>query len=382
MAAASKAGNLLGVVAVIEHSGRMIGAMVRQRPLFAAAGICAFVAFVLVAVHPVQTAGLTAARVVSNGDRTRPVIALTFDDGINPANCRRLLAILVEQHVPATFFPLSDAMRLDPAFWKLVAAAGYPVGNHTLTHPEMPTLTLLQQEAEIRNGRILAESILGRTELRVFRPPYGAYNENTLLAAAATGFPTVLLWDTSDRSTAPTWTISQLLAAAELGKDGSVLLMHCGPNVTPYLLPQVIDFYRSHGFTFVTVPQLLHVAWSAGTTRTVTPAEILNGLTPLPPMASGGPITGPNGYSPPPSEPPTPEPSSSPTAEPSGSPTQSASGAASAAASTVPTASVSAAPSSSVGIVEPAVVLGLVLAALAAVLLIGAIAFARRRSGT
>lgn len=243
--------------------------------------------------------GASGAVVVSNGSRARPVVALTFDDGISPANCRRILAILVDEGVPATFFPMAAAMPLDPAFWRLVVRAGDPVGDHTLTHPEMPTLSAAAQLGQINQGRSLGESILGRTMLRVFRPPYGAYDGQTVAAAAAAGFGTVLLWDTSDRDTSRAGTVAQMLSAGERGINGSVILLHCGPNATPYLLRPLIASYRARGFGFVTVPKLLGVAWTSGVTTPPSPAEILGGLSPLPPWPSGGPITGPNGYVPP-----------------------------------------------------------------------------------
>jgi hypothetical protein len=190
-------------------------------------------------------------------------------------------------------------MSLDPAFWRLVAAVGDPVGDHTYSHPQLPALSLAGQFAEIDRGRRVAEAVLGRPLLRVFRPPYGAYNAITLSAAARAGFGTVLLWDVSDRSTSPTASLAKMRWAAEQGTNGSVVLMHCGPNVTPYLLSDVIAFYRARGFRFVTVAQLLGVPWSAGPTRVVTPKEILHGLAPLPPGPHGGPITGPHGYVPP-----------------------------------------------------------------------------------
>jgi peptidoglycan/xylan/chitin deacetylase (PgdA/CDA1 family) len=267
-----------------------------------------------------------AARVVRHGDRAQHVIALTFDDGVSPANCRRILATLVAEHVPATFFPIAEAMSLDPAFWRLVATVGDPVGDHTWSHPQMPTLGPAAQFTQIDRGRRVAESVLGRPLLRVFRPPYGAFDAATLTASAKAGFGTVLLWDVSDRDTSPHGTVAEMRSAAELGTNGSVVLMHCGPNATPYLLSDVIAFYRAHGFRFVTVPQLLGIAWSPGPTRALTAEQILGGLEPLPPSSSGGPITGPNGYSPPPGAPtasPTARPTATPTARPPATPTAS-----------------------------------------------------------
>ena len=258
------------------------------------------------------TAQAWSVRVLGHGDRSRPLVALTFDDGISPANCRRSLAILVQLDAPATFFPFAAAMNLDPAFWRLVAATGDPVGAHTYSHPQMARLSFAAQLAEIDRGRRVAETIIGRSILPVFRPPYGAYNSTTLRAASQAGFGTVLLWDVSDRDSSPHGTIAQMRAAAELGRNGSIVLMHCGPNATPYLLADVIAFYRDRGFRFVTVPELLAIPWVPGPTRVLTPGEILGSLSPLPPSPSGGPITGPNGYSPSPANGPISEPPTSP----------------------------------------------------------------------
>jgi len=224
----------------------------------------------------IQPAAAGSVVVVSHGDPDAHEIALTFDDGVSPANCRRILAILVDEAVPATFFPLAEAMRLDPAFWRLVGRAGYPVGNHSLSHPQMPDLDLSAQVRQIETARVLGESILGRPALDVFRPPYGAYNAATLSAASIAGYPTVLTWSQSDRDTSPTGHEPAMLAAGELGGNGSVILLHCGPNATPYLLRPLIAFYRSAGYRFVTIPQMLGIAWSQGPTAKVTPSQILD----------------------------------------------------------------------------------------------------------
>ncbi|MDQ6794874.1 MAG: polysaccharide deacetylase family protein [Chloroflexota bacterium] len=266
---------------------------------------------------PDAGAASPSARVVSHGSRALKTIALTFDDGASPANCRRILAELVSRNVPATFFPVADLMRLDPAFWRLVAKAGYPIGDHTLTHPHLPRLAYSGQLRELTKARAIVEQIIGRAMLHVFRPPYGEYDGATRAAAAAAGFPTLLVWDTSDRDTSPRGTVAEMLTAAEQGKNGSVMLLHCGPNATPYLLPDVIAFYRRRGFRFVTVPKLLGLAWSPGPTASLSPDEILGGLSPLPSSPAGGPILDSKGkLNPPPTVPPN-LPTTTPTPFPS-----------------------------------------------------------------
>ncbi|MGH2511798.1 MAG: hypothetical protein ACRDGQ_03830, partial [Candidatus Limnocylindrales bacterium] len=171
-------------------------------------------------------------------------------------------------------------------------------------------LDLAGQVRQIAAARALEDSILGRASLDVFRPPYGAYNAITLAAAATAGYPTLLTWSESDRDTSPTGHEPAMLAAAELGGNGSVILLHCGPNATPYVLRPLIEYYRSRGFRFVTIAQMFGLTWSPGPTSAVTPATILAGLSALPATSSGGVITGPNGWSPPPTPRTTPDRSS------------------------------------------------------------------------
>lgn len=108
------------------------------------------------------------------------------------------------------------------------------------------------------------------------------------------------------RLPSPPGTVAEMLAAAERGTNGSVVLLHCGPNATPYLLPDLIAFYRRRGFRFVTVPKLLGLAWSSGPTASLSPNEILGDLSPLPSSPVGGALVDANGkLNPPPSVSPT-----------------------------------------------------------------------------
>jgi len=276
-----------------------------------------------------RAAGIAgSATAVSHGPRTDRVIALTFDDGVSPANCRRILAELVDRRVPATFFPMAEALPLDPAFWRLVVEAGDPIGDHTVTHPHMPHLSYAAQVRQMTSSRATIERTIGRPMLDVFRPPYGEYDGTTLAAAAAAGFPTVLTWDTTDGDSSPKHAISVMLASAERGRNGSVILMHCGPNKTPYLLPDVIAYYQRHGFRFVTVPELLGIAWRPGPTASLSQAQILDGVSPLAADPNGGAIVGFSGGLPPTSTKfvPPPSPSVDPSPDGSASPVPSAAG--------------------------------------------------------
>jgi peptidoglycan/xylan/chitin deacetylase (PgdA/CDA1 family) len=200
-------------------------------------------------------ADLVPATVVSHGPRTEKRVALTFDDGTNPDNVHRILYILVQQKVNATFFPTGRSVELFPDTWKGVAAAGYPIANHTYSHQSLKGLCYQLQLAELlHDERVLGG--LGLAMLPVMRPPYEEYDEGTRFATSAADESHVVLWDVDTID----WTgvsTSTIVHNALAGKAGSIVLMHTSPVNTTKALRTIISRYRARGFTFVTVGRML-----------------------------------------------------------------------------------------------------------------------------
>ena len=199
---------------------------------------------------------------IAHGPRDQKVIALTFDDGYDSPVCSALVDELMATATPATFFPNAVHVEGSPTLWRHVAALGFPIGNHSTHHPLMSGLPFDRQLSEIASDRSIADRVIGEPTLSVFRPPYGAWDKSTLAAAGAAGYPIVLNWDvtfadSSRRPDGTPWPTSSYVRAASRGTNGSVVLGHCGSKIDLEALPAVIDGYRSRGFTFVTVPQLL-----------------------------------------------------------------------------------------------------------------------------
>jgi peptidoglycan/xylan/chitin deacetylase (PgdA/CDA1 family) len=207
----------------------------------------------LVAATPTSAAGI---KIVRHGPRTDNVVALTFDDGWSLSRCQAILSILEREHVAATFFPISIYVKRDAWFWRKVAALGYPIANHTVHHLDLSKLSYQQQLDEIARARDTIARV-GIPITPLFRPPYGAWNDDTLIAAEAAGYTKFMIWDTSMGDTSRLGNDTTHFHDAVRGKAGSIVLMHCGPGITPRLLPKVIASYRQRGFRFVTVPQLL-----------------------------------------------------------------------------------------------------------------------------
>jgi peptidoglycan-N-acetylglucosamine deacetylase len=113
-------------------------------------------------------------------------LALTFDDGPNPAWTPHLLDILAEHNVHATFFMVGKFAKAECALARRVAEAGHLVGNHTWNHPDLSRTRAANVLDELtRTSDILAD-ITGKP-VRYFRPPFGARRPYVLKLARQLG---------------------------------------------------------------------------------------------------------------------------------------------------------------------------------------------------
>ncbi len=113
-------------------------------------------------------------------------LALTFDDGPNPAWTPRLLDILAASDVRATFFMVGRFAAAEKALARRIAEAGHLVGNHTWSHPNLARTSSSQVLNELtRTNDVLAE-IAGKP-IRYFRPPFGARRPSVLRLARRLG---------------------------------------------------------------------------------------------------------------------------------------------------------------------------------------------------
>ncbi|HEY2917105.1 MAG TPA: polysaccharide deacetylase family protein [Candidatus Limnocylindrales bacterium] len=197
------------------------------------------------------------ATVVYRVRTTQKVIALTFDDGWNVKAGRAILDTLVRLHVKATFFVNAIYVHRDPDLWRDIAAAGFPIGDHTFDHRNLTTLPYGLAMADVQKDESVFHRLTGYTLAPILRPPYGARNRTVDAAALAAGYPTEILWDTVSGDTTAGVADRQLVANATAGRPGSIVLLHVGPASTPRILAAVIAAYRARGFSFVTIPELL-----------------------------------------------------------------------------------------------------------------------------
>lgn len=183
-------------------------------------------------------------------------IAITIDDGGDPAVCAAMAQTLLRLGATATFFPIGHLVARSPAVWARIAQR-FPIGNHTADHATLTRLDAAEIEREILQDERLVERAIGHPPIHVLRPPGGAWDRSVRRVAAALGYPVLLLWNVTDADTALHSHAVGMLRDAMRGGPGSVLLMHCNRPISERLLPRIIEGYRARGFRFVTIPQLL-----------------------------------------------------------------------------------------------------------------------------
>jgi peptidoglycan/xylan/chitin deacetylase (PgdA/CDA1 family) len=127
-------------------------------------------------------------------------LALTFDDGPNPAWTPKLLDTLAEHDIKATFFMMGSRAQAQPALVKRMVQAGHLIGNHSWSHPNMARTAAGKIRQELTQTKDVLEQIAGKP-VKYFRPPFGARRPVVFRIAQDLGM-TVVLWNamTSDWS--------------------------------------------------------------------------------------------------------------------------------------------------------------------------------------
>jgi peptidoglycan/xylan/chitin deacetylase (PgdA/CDA1 family) len=215
-------------------------------------------------MHVPQVVGCVPSgqSLVFSGPSSQHELALTFDDGPwNAPPTIDFVNLLARAHVPATFFEIGNQIsEFDPtgSIERQMLADGDAIGDHTWTHPDMTKLSSSSQTSQLE---LTANAIKRATGFStcIWRPPYGAFNNQVVSLARSLGLITID-WDvdTVDWSLPGTPTIYQ--RAVSGAHNGAIILQHFGggPRYQTYnALPAEINTLRRRGYKFVTIPQLL-----------------------------------------------------------------------------------------------------------------------------
>jgi peptidoglycan/xylan/chitin deacetylase (PgdA/CDA1 family) len=188
---------------------------------------------------------------------SEPVVALTFDDGPSLKYTAKVLDILDEKDVDATFFLIGRHAAQHPELAQR-AAARHEIGNHTWSHPNMGLYHAPNVRYELQRAEDTINEVIGR-RTTLFRPPYGAFSGAAAMVATSMSYP-IMLWDIEFNQHGDS-AASNVERLSTLAGPGSIILGHDGGTlnctVVVEALPTLIDRLRDRGLGFVTVSQML-----------------------------------------------------------------------------------------------------------------------------
>jgi peptidoglycan/xylan/chitin deacetylase (PgdA/CDA1 family) len=159
----------------------------------------------------------SAARLYCFAHSAGRAIYITIDDGWTPS--AEVLALMRQTYLPITAFLIANAARENLSYWKAFVAAGGMIGDHTVSHPNLTTLTLGRATAQWGQDRTLLGRWLGQAPA-MGRPPYGAFNPAVEAAAARGGLTALAGWSaTMSGDRIETWNGKPL-------SPGEIVLLH------------------------------------------------------------------------------------------------------------------------------------------------------------
>jgi peptidoglycan/xylan/chitin deacetylase (PgdA/CDA1 family) len=185
-----------------------------------------------------------------------PYIAMTFDDGPSPETTPRLLDILKQRNIKATFFMIGQNAERNPTIVQRILAEGHEIGNHSWTHPQLSKLSDDRVTEEINKTQAAIKNASGYTPV-LLRPPYGAITSRQKEWIEKQFGLSVIIWsvDPFDWKRPGASVIEQRILSG--ARPGAIILSHDIHKQTVDAMPATLDALAQKGFKFVTVSQLI-----------------------------------------------------------------------------------------------------------------------------
>jgi len=183
-------------------------------------------------------------------------LAMTFDDGPHAQNTPRLLDMLKQRGIKATFFLVGECAAQYPQIVKRELAEGHEIGNHSWTHPQLSKMSDAAVHDELQKTQDAIVNACGLVP-KLMRPPYGAFTQRQQRWCNGEFGYKCILWDVDPLD----WKVrnaehvqSEILKHAV---SGSIILSHDIHKTTVDAMPATLDALLAKGYKFVTVSDLL-----------------------------------------------------------------------------------------------------------------------------
>lgn len=192
------------------------------------------------------------------GDTSQKVIYLTFDEGYENGFTPMILDVLKANDVKAAFFVTKAYIDSEPELIKRMVAEGHIVGNHSVTHPNMPEKTDEEIAQELQGCAEAFKNLTGQDMPMYFRPPAGVYSVRSLEKTFEQGYKSIFWsfaykdWDTKNQPT----TQEAYDMVMNNYHNGSIMLLHAVSEANTNALDSIIKSLKERGYTFVSLDEL------------------------------------------------------------------------------------------------------------------------------
>lgn len=192
------------------------------------------------------------------GDTGTKSIYLTFDEGYENGYTAKILDVLNKHSVPACFFVTGPYLNKETELICRMVNEGHDVGNHTVNHPSMPSLSADEIEYElIELDRIFYETT-GKS-MKFLRPPMGEHSEQSMYFSKKLGYKTIF-WSIAYED----WNVdkqpnSEFVFDSVINNlhNGAIILMHAVSETNANTLESIIIEAKKQGYTFKSLTTLL-----------------------------------------------------------------------------------------------------------------------------
>ena len=185
------------------------------------------------------------------GNKDEKIIYLTFDEGYEAGFTSKILEILKENEVKATFFITAHYLNTNEELVKQMIEEGHIVGNHTVNHKSMPTLTEEEIKKEVMDLHIAVYQKF-EYEMKYIRPPKGEFSKKSLKYTNNLGYKTVMwsfAYEDWDENNQPNEEKAKEKILENL-HNGEIMLLHGNSKTNTDILDEVIKKSKEMGYSF------------------------------------------------------------------------------------------------------------------------------------
>jgi len=192
-------------------------------------------------------------------DSGEKVIYFTFDNGYEMGYTEKILDVLQQEKVPATFFLTGHYIDEEPELVKRMVDDGHIIGNHSNNHPDFTTLSKEKMKIELETLEEKVKEVADQDEFIYFRPPRGTFNEQTLAWLDELGYVHVF-WSVAfkdwiaDEEKGWRYAYDQIMKQVH---PGAIILLHTVSPDNANALERVIQDLKKDGYSFKSLDDLM-----------------------------------------------------------------------------------------------------------------------------